>query len=79
MLQRGIFSLVSQEIAQLCGGQHTAVTGVVPEYGVEFGPPQQLPAELLDLYVIQPIVSGSVTPLGRTEKRHTYQTKRAFV
>lgn len=66
VLQRGVLSLVSQEVAQLRGGQHAAVTGIVPEYGVEFGPPQQLPAELLDLYVIQPIVSGSVTPLGCT-------------
>lgn len=64
VLQRGVFSLVSQEVAQLCGGQHAAVTGIVPEYGVEFRPPQQLPAELLDLYVVQTIVSGSVAPLG---------------
>lgn len=64
VLQRGVFSLVSQEVAQLCGGQHATVTGIVPEYGVEFRPPQQLPAELLDLYVVQTIVSGSVTPLG---------------
>lgn len=85
VLQRGVFSLVSQEVAQLCGGQHAAVTGIVPEYAVEFRPPQQLPAELLDLYVVQTIVSGSVTPLGCVDglgwgrKRHTYQTKRAFV
>lgn len=85
VLQRGVFSLVSQEVAQLRGGQHAAVAGVVPEYGVEFRPPQQLPAELLDLYVVQTVVSGSVAPLGCVEglgwggKRHTYQTKPAFV
>lgn len=85
MLQRGVFSLISQEVSQLCGGQHAAVTGIVPEYAVEFGPPQQLPAELLDLYVVQTIVSGSVAPLGCVDglgvggERHTYQTKCAFV
>lgn len=64
VLQRGVFSLVSQEVAQLRGDEHAAVAGIVPEYGVEFGTPQQLPAELLDLYVVQATVSGSVAPLG---------------
>lgn len=64
VLQRGVFSLVSQEVAQLGRGQHAAVAGIVPEYGVEFGPPQQLPAELLDLDVVQATVSGAVAPLG---------------
>lgn len=64
VLQRGVFALVSQEVAQLSGGEHAAVAGVVPKYGVQLGPPQQLPAELLDLYVVQATVSGSVAPLG---------------
>lgn len=64
VLQRGVFSLVSQEVPQLCGDEHAAVAGIVPEYGVEFGAPQQLPAELLDLYVVQATISGSVAPLG---------------
>lgn len=64
VLQRGVFALVSQEVAQLRGGQHAAVAGIVPEHGVEFGPPQQLPAELLDLDVVQAAVSGAVAPLG---------------
>lgn len=53
MIQRGVFSLVSQEVAQLSSGEHTTITGIVSEHGVELGPSQQLPAELLDLYVIQ--------------------------
>ena len=73
MLQRGVFSLVSQEIAQLCGGEHAAVAGIVPEYGVQLRAPQQLPAELLDLYVVQATVSGSVAPLGGN-KTHVSNT-----
>lgn len=75
MLQRGVFSLVSQEVAQLRGGEHATVAGIVPEHAVEFGPPQQLPAELLDLDVVQATVSGSVTPLGGN-KTHVSNKKR---
>lgn len=64
MIQRGVFSLVSQEVAQLSGGEHTPVTGIVSEHGIQLGPSQQLPAELLDLYVVQAAVPGSVAPLG---------------
>lgn len=74
VLQRGVFPLVSQEVAQLGGGEHAAVAGIVPEDGVKFGPPQQLPAELLDLYVVQATVSGSVAPLG--EKKQNPRIKQ---
>ena len=66
MIQRGVLSLVSQEVSQLSGGEHTTVTRIVSEHGVQLGPSQQLPAELLDLYMIQTTITGSVTPLGHT-------------
>lgn len=74
MLQRGVFALVSQEVAQLRGVEHAAVAGIVPEDGVEFGPPQQLPAELLDLDVVQAAVSGSVAPLGGNKTHASNKT-----
>lgn len=74
VLQRGVFPLVSQEVAQLGGGEYAAVAGIVPEDGVEFGPPQQLPAELLDLYVVQATVSGSVAPLGGNKTHESNKT-----
>lgn len=77
VLQRGVFPLVSQEVAQLGGGEHAAVAGIVSEDGVEFGPPQQLPAELLDLYVVQATVSGSVAPLGGNKTHGS--NKRDFI
>ena len=58
--------MVSQEVSQLCGGEHTAITRIVSEHGIQLGPPQQLPAELLNLYVIQSTVAGAVTPLRHT-------------
>ena len=58
--------MVSQEVSQLCGGEHTAITGIVSEHGIQLGPPQQLPAELLNLYVIQSTIAGAVTPLRHT-------------
>lgn len=64
MIQRGVLSLVSQEVSQLCCGEHTAVARIVSKHGVQLGPPQQLPAELLNLYMIQTAITRSVAPLG---------------
>lgn len=60
--------MVSQEVAQLSGGEDTTITGVMSEYGIQLGPPQELPAELLDLYVVQTTVSGSVASLGHGDE-----------
>ena len=73
MDQRGVLSLVSQEVAQLGGGEHAAVAGIVPEYVVQLGPPHQLPAELLDLDVVQTTVPGAVAPLGTRETSSTLE------
>lgn len=64
--QGGVLSLVAQEVAQLGGGQDAAVAGIAYEDGVQLRPPQELPAELLDLHVVQAIVSSFVTPLRRS-------------
>lgn len=69
--------MVSQEVAQLGGGEHAAVAGIVSEHGVQLGPPQELPAELLDLHVVQAAISGSVAPLARRgeEQKNAKQSK----
>lgn len=64
--QGGVLSLVAQEVAQLGGGQDAGVAGVVDEDVVQLRPPQELPAELLDLHGVQAIVSSFVTPLRRS-------------
>lgn len=76
MLQRGVLPLVSQEVSQLRGGQPAPVAGVVPEDGVQLRPPQQLPAELLDLRVIQTPVGRPVAPLRFKEERAVRQEGR---
>ncbi|TNN85879.1 hypothetical protein EYF80_003723 [Liparis tanakae] len=77
VIQRGIFSLVAQEVPQLGGGEHTSVTRVVSEDRVQLGPPQQLPAELLDLDMIETIVTGSVAPLERQQSDTHTETHTA--
>lgn len=64
--QGGVLSLVAQEVAQLGGGQDAAVAGIAYEDGVQLRPPQELPAELLDLPGVQAVVSSFVTPLRRS-------------
>ena len=61
--QRAVLSLVLQEVPQVHSGQDAAVGRVAREHGVEVGPPQQLPAELLDLPVVQPAVGRAVALL----------------
>jgi len=63
MIQWGVFSLISQEVAQLRSGKHTTITWIVSKDGIQLGPPQQLSAELLGFCVIQAAIAGSVTPL----------------
>lgn len=61
--KRRVLSLVAQEVTQLGSGQDAAVAGIVSEDSVQLGTPQELPAELLDLHVVQTLVSSFVTPL----------------
>lgn len=73
--------MVSQEVPQLSGGEHAAVAGIMSEHGVQLRPPQQLPAELLDLYGVKTTVPGSVTPLGHRGElnRQTHTEKYANI
>jgi len=64
MHQGAVLALVLQEVPQVHGGQDAAVGRVAREHGVQVGPPQQLPAELLDLAVVQPAVRRAVTLLS---------------
>ena len=61
--QRVVLPLVPQEVPQVHGGQDAAVGRVAREHGVQVGPPQQLPAELLDLAVVQAAVGRAVALL----------------
>lgn len=79
--QGRVLSLVAQEVTQLCSGQDAAVAGIVSEDSVQLGPPQELPAELLDLHVVQTLVSRFVTPLRRssqTTPRETLKNIQVF-
>lgn len=71
VFQRGVFSLVSQEVSELCGGESAPVARVMPEDGIQLWATQQLPAELLDLGVIQAAVVRSVAPLRFKGKEQT--------
>lgn len=72
--QGRIFSLIAQEVTQLGSGQDAAIAGIVSEDGVQLGSPQELPAELFNLHVVQAIVSGFVAPL-KHEREHEHPAK----
>lgn len=79
--QGRVLSLVAQEVTQLGSGQDAAIAGIVSEDGVQLGPPQELPAELLDLHVVQTLISRFVTPLRRSSQtplRKTLQNIQVF-
>lgn len=68
VVQGRVLSLVAQEVTQLCSGQDAAIARIVSEDSIQLGSAQQFPAELLDLHVVQAIVSRSVAPLKRSSQ-----------
>lgn len=76
MTQRGVLPLVSQEVAQLGSRKHATVAWIVSKHGVQLGPSQQLPAELLNLDVVQAAIAWAVTPLGRRGDGRTREQQK---
>lgn len=61
MDQGGILPLVQKEVSEVQSGKNAAVGRVLDEHSVQLWPSQQLPAEDLDLLVVQTPVSRPVT------------------
>ena len=68
--QRGVLPLVQQEVSEVQGGKNAAVGRVLDEHGVQLWPSQQLPAEDLDLSVVQAAIGRPVTFLCRSRTDH---------
>lgn len=69
MVQCGtFFSLVLQKLLQLGGAEHSVLSGVAVENGLQLRSLQQPTQELLDLSAFQTLVIGAVTVLEGREQ-----------